>query len=231
MIYFFHGETAKAGKLMREIVEKKPFVSLVSPSAEEFLSFSPEAMLGSFGLFEKTVVLKLYGLSEEKAAKEKLLQILPELKESSSIVFIVDSGFTKTEIDKIKKVAEKSFVKAEGPKSEFRGDFKVTDALLSKDKKTFWQEIINARRVGIQAEETHGKIFWQAKILGYALKAKNAREAGVPEFSFSKAKRALPKWSEKEVLKMLTCLAQMFHRAHRGEVDLYDEMEKFALSL
>ena len=64
-----------------------------------------------------------------------------------------------------------------------------------------------------------------------ARSTKTAEEAELSPFVFSKAKRAEKMFSDDEMKNMTKEFVEMYHDAHRGIVDLWDEMEKWVLKI
>ena len=57
------------------------------------------------------------------------------------------------------------------------------------------------------------------------------KESGLNPFVYSKAKSFLKNWNEQELSKLSKKFVEIYHESHRGNCDLYDEMEKISLSI
>jgi DNA polymerase III delta subunit len=106
--------------------------------------------------------------------------------------------------------------------------FQLADALLHRDRKALWVLLVRARAAGIAPEEIAGVLFWQLKTLRLAETTKHARDAGVKDFPYNKAKRALPNFKSGEIAALLGELLALYHAGHAGE-DMNIGLERFVL--
>ncbi len=221
MIYFFYGTDRekiqhKARATFEALQKKKPDASYVEFDAESLKIADLEMIAGTQGLFEKKLVVKLGGVLENEELEEKILKSLPALKASENIIVWSEGKVGKAELEKIKKNSEKveAFDKKEN-KKEKPNIFALSDALAYRDRKKLWQLLLAELDSGTAPEAIHGTLFWKIKTLLLAEKG------GFGRGKFSKA----------ELQKMISDFVDMYHKAHRGEVDFEIAMEKFALSI
>ena len=119
-----------------------------------------------------------------------------------------------------------------GPKA--RGDFNVftlTDAIGARDKREAWVLYQKALASGMVAEEIFYKLFWQTKTMLLAKRTRNAEEAEMKSFPYSKAKSFLKNFKEGEIEKLSEELVKGYHQVRRGEGEMETLIEKFLLKL
>ena len=238
MIYFSYGTDRqtiqkKTRATFEALQKKKPDASFVSFDGENFTFADLEAISGSQGLFEKKIVAKLSDILTNKALVDDVLKLLPQMKASENIIVWSEGEVNKVPLEKIKKNAEKVeefLIKEFKQKKEFN-IFALTDALGNRDKKNLWILLVEAMRRGTASEEIHGTLFWQLKTIILAKITKTAEEAGLKPYAYSKAKSFAKNWSEAELSLVITNFVDMYHKAHRGEIDFETKLEKFVLSL
>jgi DNA polymerase III delta subunit len=109
--------------------------------------------------------------------------------------------------------------------------FALADALVRKDRKTLWMLLQEALREGAQAEEIIGILWWQLKMLRLAAKTKTAAEAGVKDFPYNKAKRALAGFKSGEVDTLARSLLALYHDGHAGKRYINVALEEWVLRM
>lgn len=107
--------------------------------------------------------------------------------------------------------------------------FRLADALALKDKKLTWLLLQEAREEGMAPEEIIGTLWWQLKSMRIAALTKNASEAGMKDFSYNKAKRALVKFPLDEVEVRARALLTLYHEGHAGKCDIDLALEEWVL--
>lgn len=238
MIFFYYGtDREKIQKTSRATFEalqkKKPDASFVSYNAETLDENVLRDITSSQGLFERKVVARITDVMEDKEKAEMVLKFLKEMKETENIIVWSEGEMRKADLEKIKKNSEKTeeFGVKEKSVKKFPDIFKITDAIGDKDKKTAWALLVKEFQKGTASEELHGTIFWQIKSILIAKKTKTPDEAGLNPYVYSKAKSFAKNWTEEELNKAVSDLVDMYHKAHRGEVDFEVSLEKWVLSI
>ena len=102
-------------------------------------------------------------------------------------------------------------------------------AVSSRDKKRAWMLLQHARMCDVGAEEIHGTIFWQVKMMLVCKDANSAEQAGVKPFVFGKSKRGANSFTTEELRMLSGNLVHAYHEAHRGGMPLYDALETLIL--
>ncbi len=109
--------------------------------------------------------------------------------------------------------------------------FTLAESLLKKDKKQLWLQLQEARVAGLSTEEIIGTLWWQLKSLRLAKLTKSAAEAGMKDYPYSKAKRALSVFKEDELEELSASLLAVYHDGHGGVRDIDTALETWVLSL
>lgn len=237
MLYVFAGDIVKAKKRGRELasalLKKKPDASLFELNSESWNEAVFQEYLGGIGLFEKKYIVLMHELSTNKETKDFFLDYLKELKGSDNVFILIEGELTKKEQTPLEKHAEKVQmfdVEEKAAKKEFN-IFSLTDAIGRRDRIAAWTIFTQAQMAGVEAEQIHGMIAWQLKATALAYTAKDAKEAGLNPFVFSKAASAAKKYSKEEVAALYTKLIQDYHNSRRGIIDFSLATEQFLLGL
>jgi len=116
-------------------------------------------------------------------------------------------------------------------KAERFNTFAMAEALAKRDKKTLWVLLNQARSAGLRDEEIIGMLWWQLKALRLAKITKSAVEAGMKDFPYNKAKRALSGFKESEIEALSHSLLELYHHAHQGTKDMDLALEEWVLKV
>lgn len=155
---------------------------------------------------------------------------LEALKESSNIFVVIEETLLAAPKKQYAKYAE-SMEECKGEKAERFNTFAMADALARKDKKTLWVLLQEAKMEGLSAEEIIGVLWWQLKSMRLAAVTGNADEAGMKDFPYNKAKRALSKFKEGEIESTSRNLLSLYHDGHLGKRDIDLALEEWCLTL
>ena len=238
MIYLMHGTAhekarTKARELTDTLRAKKPDALFYRITPLNFTEQPLEFLVVGQGLFASKYIVLLDNVFESKDFKEEVVGALKEIAESENVFIFLEKEIDKKTLEKLEKHATKTqvFNTTEIKKKPEFNAFALSDAFLARDKKRLWEILLETKKRGGAPEETHGLLWWQVKALAVATQSKTADEADLSPFVFSKAKRAEKIFGEEEINSMLFSLVTMYHEAHRGNVDLWIEMEKWILQL
>ncbi len=237
MIYLLYGADkdkarTKANELVQSLLKKKPDASFFKITSENWNESVLQEYIGSQGLFEQKYIVLLDGLFELKDAKEITLKILKEMKESPHIFIFREGELDKPTLGKFERNAVKVqefSEKGEAVKKKEFNLFSMTDALGQRDKKNLWVLYQKAKQAGMEDEQIHGTLFWQVKSMIIAAGSKNAGEAKLNPFVFSKASAYAKNFSEEELIKLSGNLVTLYHDSRRGVHDLDRALEGFIL--
>jgi len=103
--------------------------------------------------------------------------------------------------------------------------------LANKDKKSLWLLFCEAKRNGLSGEEIIGTLWWQLKSLRLAAMTNSASEAGMKDFTYNKAKRALRNFRDGELETLSHSLLLAYHDGHGGIRDIDYALEEWVLGL
>ncbi|MBU6371073.1 MAG: hypothetical protein KGH93_00755 [Patescibacteria group bacterium] len=240
MIYFYHGADAdsarkKANVTVDALLAKRPDAAYVKLGGDDIAAGKLAELAGGQGLFSAKSIVYLSGVFENKENKEVILKHIKELADSENIFIFAEGKTDKASLAKIEKVAEKTEEfsekeKAPAKKSDRKPDFfAFADAFGRRDRKVLWMMLADAFASGMAAEEIHGMLFWEAKNLMLAARAKNAAEAGLNPYPFSKARENIKYFKNGELAAAFDRLVAMYHDAHRGLIDFPVALERFVL--
>ena len=248
MLYFLHGDdTSNSRKKLKSLLDslfaKKPNAGFFKLEADNFSEAKLEELSGGQGLFERKYIVQMDGLFEDKNTAELLLQKITDLKNSENVFIFIERKVGRPILKKIKKVADKiqefSLRKTAGKSDAVGGGsaaadfniFSLADAFGQGDKKKLWVLYQKARMKNISPEEVSGILFWQLKCLFQVRDARNAKEAGLKPFVFTKAKNFSQNYSKEKLLKMSSDLVAIYHEARRSGLVFDLGLEKFILKI
>jgi hypothetical protein len=168
-----------------------------------------------------------------------LLEQIEVIAASPNIFIVLEGKLDKDTLKKVKKHAEKiqefeesATQKAATARSKGRFNvFSLAEAMGKRDRKNLWVLYRRALLENISPEEIHGTLFWQAKSIALARQAKSAKEAGMKDFPFSRAKTYANNFSEQESGDLLSRLIHMSHDSRRGLSDISLALEELALTI
>lgn len=161
---------------------------------------------------------------------EAVTSSLAELAESSNTFVILEGPLLAPAKKKYEKFAAK-LTEFTAEKADRFNSFALAEALAGKDKRKLWVLLQEARLEGLREEEIVGMLWWQLKALRLAALTKSADEAGMKDFPYNKAKRALVKFSDGEVGRLSQSLLEVYHAGHSGTRDMDSALEQWVLEL
>ncbi|MEX0918272.1 MAG: hypothetical protein WDZ93_03915 [Candidatus Paceibacterota bacterium] len=168
--------------------------------------------------------------SDDEDFQEEVMGLLSALAASAHLFVVIEGKLLAAERKKYEKYAE---VVSEftAPAVERFNTFALSDALADRNKKKLWLLCSDATRAGVSSEELIGMMWWQLKTLRLATVTSSAAEAGMKDFPYNKAKRALGNFKEGELISLSHSLLALHHDARRGKHDLDLALERWVLSL
>lgn len=181
-------------------------------------------------LFGGTSVYLLDTPSSDEVFAQEVQDTLAAFKESADVFIVLEQKL----LAPLKKIYQKHATVFEeiisGPKKEFNA-FALADALLAKDKKVLWLLLMEAFRNKRSIEEIIGTLWWQLKTLRLASVTKNAEEARMNKFPYSKAKSALKNFKDGEIIDLSRSLLSVYHDGHGGKRDIDTALEEWVLTI
>ena len=236
MFYFFHGSDfdkvrAKAQDILNALKKKRPEAEIVNLDADSWSEGDWERLCRSQGLFDRKYIVVAKGLGERGEIREFMESRVADLKSSENAFLLIDRSLDEGYAKALTVGAEKAF--AFESKTVVRPRFNVfdlADAFGKKDKKGLWVLFQKALKAGVESEQIHGTLFWQVKNMALAMECTDAKEAGMKDFPFMKAKKYAVNFSEEEIKKFALKLVSVYHDARSGGPELEIGLEKWILS-
>lgn len=185
----------------------------------------------SQSLFGDEVVVLIDTPSDREEMFNEFVASVKILQEAPHTFIVIEKKLLAAESKSLKKHAENYHEITNKTSNERFNTFSLADAFARRDKKSLWVLLARARIAGIIPEEIIGILFWQIKSLRLAKNTKTSEEAGMKDFPYRKAKSAEVKFSENELTGLSRDLIDVYHKGHRGEVDIETALEKFVLTL
>ncbi len=216
------------------LLKRQKDASIYKISIDSWNSEYVKNLLSSQGLFLPKYVIVFNFISENKEFFSELLEFLPELKNTEHICIVAEKAVTKKDEEKIKFFSQKSqnFNDRAGAGGNGKGEkkepptFALADAFATRDFLKSMKYFTELRRLEIAAEEIHGVLWWQMKAVKLSAEAQSAVGAGLSPFVFKKSKSAAAIWDKPHLELVIHELFEMYHRAHRGELDFYTTLER-----
>jgi DNA polymerase III delta subunit len=106
--------------------------------------------------------------------------------------------------------------------------FTFTDAFFDKNPVQALNALTALANQETAAEEIHGALWWQTKVLFQALR-KDTKS--LSPFVVSKCSRFLKKWSDAELKNLSNSMVEIYHQAHLGRLDLGGALAKLTLAI
>jgi arsenate reductase-like glutaredoxin family protein len=247
MIYLFYGtDRLRARNTTHKAVEaaqkKHVDAEFFKLSTDNFSADKLDELITNQGLFYSGSIVFADSLFADSNISEIILKKIKEISESPNFFVFLEEKLNKKELEKLVKYSQKveEFKKAEkslnkkealalkGEKIDF---FEFANALGEKNKKLLWTLYQEALIEEVPSEEVHAIFFWQVKAMLSALKSREAVEAGLNPYVYTKSKAYAKNYGEEKLREMSAVLFQMYHEAHRGNIDFAVSLEKFILNL
>lgn len=187
-------------------------------------------VLGSVALFGSSPVYVLDTPSLYPEYKAEVLALAFELSDSPITFILTEKTILAAE--------KKPLIAAMAELTEFKQSevkrfdtFSLANALAIKDKRQLWLLLQEARHNDIAPEEIIGILWWQLKTLRLAALTNSAAEAGVKDFPYNKANKALAAFKAGEVERLSRGLLALYHDGHAGLRDIDLALEEWVLTI
>jgi hypothetical protein len=171
-----------------------------------------ESFIEANSLFGEKIVVHLIQTLERAEGRDIIYELLPSMQESQNI-FVLDEPFA--DANRVKKLEKfsKRLYDAREEKEKEASPFPLTNAFSRRDKKNAWLEWM-AVRDELEPEAIQGALWWKFQTVW--LDAKSGR---------------LGKFLLQECEQIGGEILKSSIRAHRGELDLKQELERIVLSI
>ncbi len=233
MLYVFTGTDRdkiyrETNAMLAALAKKRPNAEVFRMSDSADILRLPDLIEGT-GLFEEKHIVVLQGILDTEEARALASARAKDIAASEHIFIVIEHALT-ADIKKTLKKHAHAFseydVTKEKPKTI--NVFALTDAIARRDKKQAWVILQRVLREGTPAEEIHGIVWWQIKTLLLVLRGDTA---DIKPFTISKAKSALPHFSEAELSTYARQLVTMYHDSRAQGPSLDIALEQFVLGL
>lgn len=209
-----------------------------SPGSPEVVSidestYQPGCITAAIGTDSLFGGIELYILdtpSNNTDFHNEIEENLTDLNASKNIFIVLESSLLAAARKKYEKHADVC-EEFSAEKPERFNTFALADALVKRDRRTLWLLLNEARAAGLRDEELIGILWWQLKALRLASTTRTAKEAGMKDFPYNKAKRSLQKFNDEDLKRITHELLQLYHDGHSGVRDLDLTLEKWTLSV
>lgn len=181
-------------------------------------------------LFGEALVYLVDTPSTDTEMYQEVIDSLELMQSGAHTFIVIESTLLAPEKKKFEKYASEMNEHKSAAKERFN-NFALADALAKKDKRLLWLLFNEAQLEGIALEELSGVLWWQLKTLRLAGMTTNAAEAGMKDFPYQKAKRALSGFVPGELERLSHSLLAIIHDSRRGIFEFDQAMEKWVLSL
>lgn len=233
MLHIFFGNGAigvrqKAFSFVKD-KEQEGF-ALERIEAESYVQGVCTDIANSMSLFGGKTVYLIDTPSSDALFGEEVQTSLQLFKESQNIFVIIETSLLAPAKKVFAKYAN-TMEEVTTPVAERFNAFSMADSLSSKDKKTLWLQLQDAKQAGLSAEEIIGTLWWQLKTLRLAKLTRSASEAGMKDFPYNKAKRALHNFKDEELESLSKSLLSLYHDGHLGKRDIDLSLEKWTLTI
>lgn len=228
-VYFGNDTDAvRQHALKRSAALKAAGVEVSTVTGDQYQSGMLRDAVGANSLFGGALGFVVDTPSSEVDLQTEVTEQL-EAMAASEHVFVVIEG-------PLLAAAKKPYQKHAATLEEFKkaaserfNTFAMADALATKNKKQLWLLLQQARQAGESAEAVIGILWWQLKTLRLAALTGSATEAGLKDFPYNKAKRALGGFAPGELEQLSQSLLKVYHDGHAGQVVIDDALEAWVL--
>lgn len=216
MLYLFTGTheekvRAKAFAWVEATKKKEPSVSYIRVSPDHITPQLLEEITSTQGLFFSKILVLLDEPFGTVSTTNHVLSVIEVLADSTNPIALLAPGLTSTIEKKITPHITKLFREDTVAKKESRGfNSSLVNALGSKNGQALWKELLKSKREGDAPEALHGLLHWKARDM------------------MTKGSKA---WSPDEARALSVDLITLLADSRVGELQLFENLERFALSL
>jgi len=231
LVFFGNSIIEVRGAAFKEIdKDKQKGVVMETISTDNFSAEMLVDLASGSSLFGTETLYLLDTPSNSAEVYEKVIEGLPLLAESAHKFVIIEGALLAPVKKKFAKHAEVCEEFKTAAAQRFN-TFAAADAFAKKDKRTLWMLLSEAREEGIADEEIIGIIWWQIKAMRLAEQTASAKDAGMKDWPYNKAKQSLGNFKDGELMNLSNSLLDFYHQSRTGKVDMDIALEKWILSL
>lgn len=230
MLQLFYGTDTISARTKALAVANATEETIERFESENFVVGSIRDAVEGVSLFGDTTTYIIDTPSTNPDMWLELVQTIEALASSAQMFIMVDNNLTAVQLKPLKTYLDKVELFTKDKVSSFNA-FALADAFATRDKKTLWILLTEAIRNGLKAEEIIGVLWWQIKSMRLAMVTTSASEAGMKDFPYNKAKRALRNFKPGELESISHQLLVVYHEGHGGEKDIWVGLEEWILGI
>ncbi len=230
VFYGTDGLKARQKAQLSILAKIAPDQEVISLEADKY---TPGTLLGvstTSSLFGSNSIYLVDATDSPSVIFSELIENAEALAGSQNLFVCVVGALLAADKKKVSKHTSLVEEYKKDPEARFNA-FQMADALALKDKRSLWLLLQEAKRNNMSAEEIIGTLWWQLKALRLASVTKTAAEAGMKDFPYQKAKKALRNFKEGELELKSRQLLKSYHEGHRGETGLDLALEAWVLTI
>jgi len=228
MLHIYFGSDVSAARSKACAVAADTEKSVTRIEAETYVPQQITDSVRSVSLFGDCSTYIIDTPSLDEIMNQEVLACATEMAESLDVFIIIEGPLLAAPKKKWLAHASMSEEFSKGPAARF-DVFRLAESLLQRDKKSLWMLLCDARTAGLASEEIIGTLWWQLKTLRVADCTNTAAEAGMKEYPYNKAKRALRNFKAGELESLSTSLLAVYHDGHGGVRDIELGLEEWVL--
>ena len=177
--------------------------------------------IDSIDLWGDNSIIYIINLISDKDFREFIYDNLEKIKNSDNKFVIDEVNINTATLTKLKPYATAVYNALMPPTPEI-SPFLLCDYIAIKDKRRAWIELQRLYSHGIGAESLHGAIWWKVKTIWSSSKYTSIQKDIIPIGE---------KYSYNDIQTLSYDLIMIPLRAHNGECDFKNEIEKWVLSI
>ena len=233
MLHLFYGNdtiTVRQKALDFSSVEEKKGMKVEHIEVENYAEGVFSDIVGAVSLFGEKTLYIIDTPSGKTEMYDAVIVNLEAFATSDNTFVVIEEALLAPQKKKFQKHAE-TIEEFKAAAAERFNAFGMADSLSRKDKKTLWIQLQEAKHANLSAEEIIGTLWWQLKSMRLAKNTNSAEEAGMKDFPYNKAKRALSVFKDGELEALSKGLLTVYHDGHLGKVDIDISLERWMLTL
>ena len=209
-------------KVLAGLQQKRPDAQVSRLDPERDTPETLTELIATSGMFDDKRIVILRDALVDATWKEVMKEAQGELAESEHVFVILEEKQNAA----TKKLAEVAYqhkdFSIEGKHSgKDMSVFTLANAFLMRDKKQAWTLFTTFLNQGVAAEELHGILLWQCKMMLRVMSGGGAKDVGMKPFVYKKTKRGTAQWKHEEVENTYFSLVAAAHgddRQYLGEI-------------
>ncbi|MEK7531286.1 MAG: hypothetical protein AAB573_05475 [Patescibacteria group bacterium] len=228
MLYVFLGDDVVRAKTEAMKRARDAQVVRVGENGEAYANAM--SFVGAQGMFAPSVALILDRPLDDDDGVVLIEENGDALVSADTLVIAVVPELSATDKKKFPKgTTFEEFELPATPESPPPNVFALTDAYMAGDRKASWVTYRSLINAGVEPEMVHGTLAWAVRSMLLAGQTKTAAEAGMKDYTYNKAKRAVQKLGLDAATNASRALISVYDDARSGRGSMEDLIEIFLL--